>query len=66
MVKTFILCAVIIAVCMVMLSVQILLKKNGTFVKTHVSQSKEMRRRGIGCVQSQDFAARHKRKPIKE
>jgi len=66
MFKTFIFCAIIIALCIVMLSVQILLKKNGTFVKTHVSQSKEMRRRGIGCVQSQDFAARHKQKGIKE
>jgi hypothetical protein len=49
-----------------LLSVQILLKKNGTFVKTHVSQSKEMRKRGISCVQSQDFAARHRQKRIKE
>lgn len=66
MFKTFILCAIIIAVCIVLLSVQILLKKNGTFVKTHVSQSKEMRKRGISCVQSQDFAARHRQKRIKE
>ena len=66
MLKTFILCTIILALCIIMLSVQILLKKNGTFVKTHVSQSKEMRKRGIGCVQSQDFAARHKQKRIKE
>ncbi len=66
MLKTFILCAIIIAICIVMLSVQILLKKNGTFVKTHVSQSKEMRKRGISCVRSKDYAARHRQKSSKE
>ena len=64
--KTFLLCAIIIALCILMLSVRILFKKNGQFVKTHVSQSKAMRERGIGCVQGQDFAERHKKKRIKE
>lgn len=66
MVKTFLLCAVIIGLCILLLCIQILLKKNGQFVKTHVSQSKEMRKRGISCVQSQDFAARHRKKAVKE
>ncbi len=44
---------------MLFLSVRVLFKKNGRFVKTHVSQSKAMRERGITCVQSQDFAMRH-------
>ena len=66
MFKTFILCLIIIALCILMLSVRILLKKNGQFVKTHVSQSKAMRERGIGCAQGQDFAARHKKPGIKE
>ncbi len=66
MLKTFLLCAAIIAICIIMLCIQILLKKNGTFVKSHVSQNKEMRKRGIGCVQSQDFAARHRRTGIQE
>ena len=66
MLQTFILCVLILGICIVMLSVQILLKKNGQFVKTHVSQSKEMCKRGIGCVQSQDYAARHQPQKIKE
>jgi hypothetical protein len=66
MLKLFLFSAAIIALCIGLLSVQILLKKNGQFVKTHVSQSKEMRKRGIGCVQSQDFAARHRQRPVKE
>lgn len=47
---------------MLFLCVRILFKKNGRFVKTHVSQSKAMRDRGVTCVQSQDFAMRHKSK----
>ncbi|MBQ0022233.1 MAG: hypothetical protein KBT29_03225, partial [Prevotellaceae bacterium] len=53
---------IILAVCMLFLSVRILFKKNGRFVKTHVSQNKAMRSKGITCVQSQDFAMRHKSK----
>lgn len=51
---------------MLLLSVRLLLLKNGRFVNTHVSGSKAMRQRGIGCVQSQDRAARRKIKKIKE
>lgn len=60
MVKLIIFSIIIIGASMLFLSVRILFKKNGRFVKTHVSQSKAMRERGIGCVQSQDFAMRHK------
>lgn len=63
---TFLFCVVLIGASMLMLCVRILLKKNGRFVKTHVSQSKAMRERGVTCVQSQDFAARHRTKPIVE
>lgn len=48
------------------MSVRIIFKKNGRFVKTHVSSSKAMRDRGVTCVQSQDRAARKFQKAIKE
>lgn len=60
MLETFVFCVIIIGIAVLFLSVRLLLKKNGRFVKTHVSQSKAMRERGITCVQSQDFAMRHK------
>lgn len=60
MVELIIFSIIIIGASMLFLSVRILFKKNGRFVRTHVSQSKAMRERGIGCVQSQDFAMRHK------
>lgn len=60
MLKLFIFCVAIVGVAVLLLSVRLLLKKNGRFVKTHVSQSKAMRDRGVTCIQSQDFAMRHK------
>ena len=60
MLKIFIFCVIIIGIAVLLMSVRILLKKNGRFVKTHVSQSNAMRDRGVTCVQSQEFAMRHK------
>lgn len=64
---TAIFCSIIIGICMVLLCVRLIFKKNGRFVKTHVSQSKAMRERGVTCVQSQDRAMRVKsRLAVKE
>lgn len=60
MLKVIIFSVIIVGIAVLLLSVRLLLKKNGHFVKTHVSQSKAMRERGVTCVQSQDFAMRHK------
>lgn len=49
---------IIIAVSVVLLSITIIIKKNGRFPNTHVGGSKAMRKRGIKCVQSQDKDAR--------
>lgn len=56
MLKTLLITLLIVAICIALLSVKILFKKNGRFL-THVSGSKAMRKRGIGCVQSQDREA---------
>lgn len=54
--KVLILVLLIVAICMILLCVRLFFGRG--FVKTHVDQSKAMRQRGIGCVQSQDAAAR--------
>ena len=59
MFKLIIFSVIIVGIAMLFLCVRLLFKKNGRFVKTHVSQSKAMRDRGIACVQSQDYAMRH-------
>ena len=51
MLKTLLITLLIVAICIA------LFKKNGRFPNTHVSGSKAMRKRGIGCVQSQDREA---------
>ena len=40
-----------------LLSVSILLKKNGKFPNIHVGRNPAMRKRGIGCVEAQDKQA---------
>ena len=49
MLKTLLITLLIVAICIA--------QKNGRFPNTHVSGSKAMRKRGIGCVQSQDREA---------
>lgn len=44
---------------MVFLSVRVIFKRNGRFKSMHISDSKAMRERGIGCVQSQDRQMRN-------
>lgn len=56
MLKLFFVVLLIVAACVALLSVRLFMGRG--FVKTHVSQSKAMRRHGITCVQSQDAAAR--------
>ena len=50
----------------VFLAIKVLFVKNGTFPKTHVSQSKALREKGVHCVQTQDFEERHKQGLYKE
>ena len=56
MLETIYLTAAIVAICAFFLCIGIIIK--GKFPNTHVSRNKEMRKRGIGCVQSQDREAR--------
>ena len=55
--RLFVLTLIVVLVSVVLLSVRILLEKDGKFRSFHISDSKAMRDRGIGCVQSQDRQA---------
>ncbi|MBU3854168.1 MAG: hypothetical protein H9789_10225 [Candidatus Paraprevotella stercoravium] len=54
MLKTLLFTFIIVAVCMALLAIKILVKKNGRFPNTHIGHSAAMRKRGINCVQSMD------------
>ena len=56
MLETICITVGIVAICVFFLCIGILIK--GKFPSLHVSANKEMRKRGIGCVQSQDREAR--------
>ena len=56
--KTFLTVILFLLAAVVLLSVSILLKKNGKFPNIHVGSNPAMRKRGIGCVESQDRQAR--------
>ena len=58
MFKTLLYTLLIIAICVALLAVKVIIKKNGRFPNTHVGGNKAMRKRGIKCVQSQDRDAR--------
>ena len=58
MFKTLLFTLLIIAICVALLAIKVIIKKNGRFPNTHVGGNKAMRQRGIKCVQSQDWDAR--------
>ncbi len=58
MLKLILISIIALLLAVALLSVRILFVKNGRFHSFHISDSKAMRERGIGCVQSQDREAR--------
>ena len=60
MIETILITLLIVAISVVLLGVKVFLLKGGRFPNSHVSGSKAMRERGIGCVQSQDREARRR------
>jgi len=60
MLKIVLLTLLIVAICVALLGVRVFFFKNRRFPHIHVSGNKEMYKRGITCVESQDKAAQHK------
>ncbi|MBO7110711.1 MAG: hypothetical protein J6W18_02045 [Bacteroidaceae bacterium] len=55
--KTFLTVVLLLLGAVALLSANILLKKNGKFPNIHVGKNPAMRKREIGCVESQDAQA---------
>jgi len=58
MIKLLLLSVLIIAICMALLSVKLIFKKNGKFSSQHVHDNPGLRKQGIHCVVDQDREAR--------
>ena len=50
----------IVALSLLLLSIRVVLKKNGRFSSQHISESKVMQKQGIHCATAQDREARKK------
>jgi hypothetical protein len=57
MLQGIIITIITIAICVALLCVRIILKKDGKFSSEHISQNKRMRNDGIHCATSQDREA---------
>ena len=58
MMKLLLLSVLIIAICVALLCVKVIFRKNGEFTSQHIHDSQAMRDRGIHCVIDQDREAR--------
>lgn len=56
----------IIAIAVMLLSVKVIFKKNGSFTSQHIHDSVAMRDRGIHCVIDQDREQREKKQTVRE
>ena len=66
MLETILISVLIVAICIALLAVQILLKKDGRFPNTHIGDNVAMRKKGIKCVQAQDHDARLRKAGVQE
>ncbi len=65
MIETFFISMLIIAIAVILLSIKILLRKNGKFSSQHIKDNKELRKRKIHCVIEQDAEERMMREKRK-
>lgn len=58
MLDTILITLLIVAICVTLLGIKIFFTQQKEFPNTHVSGNKALRKKGIGCIQSQDREAR--------
>jgi len=57
MIEIFVLCTIILFICLALLCVKMIVKKNGKFPHTCMGENCELQKRGIKCAQVQDYEA---------
>ncbi|WP_455513084.1 hypothetical protein [Leyella stercorea] len=60
MIKLMLISLAVVAVAFALLSIKILLKRNGKFSSQHVHDNPGLRKQGIHCVMDQDREARER------
>ncbi len=61
MLKTFLIAVALLLPAILLMGVKVFFTKGGKFTMGHVSENEALRKRGIHCVQAQDYEARHKK-----
>ena len=61
MFAVLLLTSTILIVCIFLMSIQILFKKNGRFPNSHIGNNKALRKQGIHCAKTQDWEASKKK-----
>jgi len=56
--ETMLLILALVGLAVILLSIRVIVKKNGRFSSQHISQNKRMRERGIHCAVTQDREAK--------
>lgn len=51
----------ILLVCVILMSIRVILEKNGRFPNTHIGNNKALRKQGIHCAKTQDWEASKKK-----
>ena len=57
MMEALLLSVIILLICVFLLCVKIIFKKNGKFPNTHIGGNPALRKKGIKCAQAQDYDA---------
>ncbi len=57
--KLLILSAILVGFALAGLAISIIIKPKGRFPETHISNNKEMQKRGICCAQDTDIGCKH-------
>lgn len=60
MIKLMLISLTVVAVAFALLSIKVLLKRNGKFSSQHVHDNPGLRKQGIHCVMDQDREARER------
>lgn len=55
MLTTFLLVIALVGIALILMAVQILLKKNGNFPKTHIEDNEHLKKHGIKCASHDEY-----------
>lgn len=62
MLLNLLLTLVVVVVAVLLLGIRVFFTKNGKFPETHVGKSKELSKKGISCIKTQDLQERKRSK----